>query len=156
MTKDELKQYILKNYDGLMAPLESGVFDPMFEVKADDLTDVARRLRDDETLTFDFLNNITGVDTTEQFEIVYSLSSISKKLRLDFKVVLPYDGAAVDTVKDIWPAADWHEREIWELFGVDINNHDNLKQFLLPDDWDQGHPMRKDWDAPDFVRMPEL
>ncbi|MCK4460604.1 MAG: NADH-quinone oxidoreductase subunit C, partial [candidate division Zixibacteria bacterium] len=88
--------------------------------------------------------------------VVYSLSSITNNLRLDFKLVLPYDEAVVDSVKDIWTAADWHEREIWELYGIDINNHDNLKRFLLPDDWDQGFPMRKDWDAPDFVRMPEL
>lgn len=156
MTKDELKEYILKTYDGQLAPLETGVFDPMFEVKADDLTEVALKLRDDDTVRFDFLNNIAGVDTTERFEIVYSLSSVTKTLRLDFRVVLPYDQAVVDSVRTIWPAADWHEREIWELFGIDFNNHDNLKRFLLPDDWDQGYPMRKDWDAPDFVRMPEL
>jgi len=156
MTKDELKEHILKHYAGLMTPLETGVFDPMFEVKPDDLTEVARKLRDDEALKFDFLNNITGVDTTERFEVVYSVSSITKALRLDFKVPLPYGQAAVDSVRDVWAAADWHEREIWELFGIDINNHDNLKQFLLPDDWDQGHPMRKNWDGPGFVRMPEL
>jgi NADH-quinone oxidoreductase subunit C len=45
---------------------------------------------------------------------------------------------------------------MWELFGFNIKNHDDLKCFLLPEDWDQGHPMRKDWDAPDFVRFPEL
>jgi NADH-quinone oxidoreductase subunit C len=156
MTKDELKEHILKNYDGLMTPLETGVFDPMFEVKPADLMKVARRLHDDEALMFDFLNNITAVDTTERFEIVYSVSSITNTLRLDFKVALPYDQAEIDSVKDVWTAADCHEREIWELYGVDINNHDSLKQFLLPDDWNQGHPMRKDWDGPDFVRMPEF
>ena len=45
---------------------------------------------------------------------------------------------------------------MWELFGLDVRNHGNLTRFLLPDDWDQGHPMRKDWDAPDFVRLPEF
>ncbi len=156
MTRDELKEHILKKYDGLLTPLETGVFDLMFEVKPANLTKVAGMLRDDEQLKFDFLNNIAGVDTGEQFEVVYSLSSITNNLRLDFKLVLSYDQAVVDSVKDIWTAADWHEREIWELYGIDINNHDNLKRFLLPDDWDQGFPMRKDWDAPDFVRMPEL
>jgi NADH:ubiquinone oxidoreductase subunit C len=45
---------------------------------------------------------------------------------------------------------------MWELYGINIRNHGNLKRFLLPDEWDQGYPMRKDWDAPDFKRMPEV
>lgn len=156
MNKDELKERIIKLSQGTMAPLESGVFDLMFEVKVADLKKVALMLRDTEDLKFDFLNNIAGVDTGERFEMVYSVSSISHVLRLDFKVILPYDQATVETLVEVWKAADWHEREIWELYGIDITGHPNLKQFLLPDDWDQGHPMRKDWDAPDFVRMPEL
>lgn len=156
MNKDELKERIIKLSQGTMAPLESGVYDLMFEVKPTDLKKVALMLRDTEDLKFDFLNNIAGVDTGERFEMVYSVSSISHVLRLDFKVILPYDQATVETLSEVWKAADWHEREIWELYGIDITGHPNLKQFLLPDDWDQGHPMRKDWDAPDFVRMPEL
>ncbi|MDH4156843.1 MAG: NADH-quinone oxidoreductase subunit C, partial [candidate division Zixibacteria bacterium] len=64
--------------------------------------------------------------------------------------------AEVASVQQIWPAANWHEREMWELYGINVKNHDNLTRFLLPDDWDQGHPLRKDWNAPDFIRMPEL
>lgn len=156
MTKDELKERITKLSQGTMSPSESGVYDLMFEVRVADLKKVALMLRDTEDLKFDFLNNIAGVDTGEQFEVVYSVSSISHVLRLDFKVILPYDQATVVSLNEVWKAADWHEREIWELYGIDITGHPNLKQFLLPDDWDQGHPMRKDWDAPDFVRMPEL
>ena len=62
----------------------------------------------------------------------------------------------MDSVQEIWPGANWYEREMWELYGFEIKNHGNLKRFLLADDWDQGFPMRKDWDAPDFVRFPEL
>jgi NADH-quinone oxidoreductase subunit C len=156
MTKDELKERIIKLSQGLLVPLDSGVFDLMFEVKPANLMKVALMLRDTEDLKFDYLNNVTGVDTGEQLEVVYSLSSISHGLRLDFKVILPYDQATVESLVEVWKAADWHEREIWELYGIDITGHPNLKQFLLPDDWDQGHPMRKAWDAPDFVRMPEL
>ncbi|MDH4033911.1 MAG: NADH-quinone oxidoreductase subunit C, partial [candidate division Zixibacteria bacterium] len=122
----------------------------MFDVKP------SLMLRDHENLKFDFLNNISGVDTGERFEVVYSLSSITFSLRLDFKVALPYDQAVIESTKEVWPAAEWHEREIWELFGIDIANHGDLNRFLLPDDWDQGYPMRKDWDAPDFIRMPQL
>jgi NADH:ubiquinone oxidoreductase subunit C len=156
MTVAELKEYISRSYPVMITPLDTGRFDPMYEVKPGQLLEVARALRDDENLKFDFLCNLGATDTGEHFEVVYSMASISKKLRLDFKVILARDGAEINSVQEIWPGANWYEREIWELYGINVKNHGNLKRFLLPDDWDQGHPMRKDWDAPDFVRFPEL
>ena len=155
MTKEELAAYVTKNFDGKLKPLDSGRYDPLFEVEAGDLLDVARALKEDENLKFDYLCNLAGIDTKEHFEVVYNIASISKNLRLDFKLILPYDNAEVESVQEIWPAANWYEREMWELYGINVLNHDNLTRFLLPDDWDQGHPLRKDWDAPDFVRLPE-
>ena len=155
MTKEELSQYIASNFEGKLTPVETGRFDPWFEVKAEDLVEVCRKLKDDAQLKFDFLNNISGVDTKEHFEAVYSMASISLNYRVDIKVILPYDNAEVDSVQEIWTGANWHEREMWELYGINIKNHGNLKRFLLPDEWDQGYPMRKDWDAPDFERIPE-
>jgi len=156
MTADELKQYIASKFSGTMTPLDTGRFDPLYEISAGNLLQVARGLRDDENLKFDFLCNIGATDTREKFEIVYSVTSVEKKHRLDFKLVMEYSGAEIESVQEIWPAANWYEREMWELFGINIRNHGNLKRFLLPDDWDQGNPMRKDWDAPDFVRLPEI
>jgi len=156
MTGDELKDYVARQFEGRMTLLDTGRFDPMYEVKVPDLLEVAKALRDDENLKFDFFCNLGGVDTGERFEAVYSIASTINKLRLDFKVMLPRDGAEIESVQEIWPGANWYEREIWELFGINVKNHGNLKRFLLPDDWDQGHPLRKDWDAPDFIRMPEL
>lgn len=155
MTKEELAAYVTENFDGKLKPLESGRYDPLFQVEAGDLLDVARALKEDENLKFDYLCNICGVDTKEHFEVVYNVASVSKNLRLDFKLTLPYDNAEVKSVQEIWPAANWYEREMWELYGINVLNHDNLTRFLLPDDWDQGYPLRKDWDAPDFVRLPE-
>ncbi|MFH1687759.1 MAG: NADH-quinone oxidoreductase subunit C [bacterium] len=156
MTKDELSQYIGSNFAGKLTPVETGKFDPWFEVKPEDLLEVAEKLRDDDQLKLDFLCNISGVDTGEHFEIAYSLASISLKHRVDIKLRLPYEGPVIQSVQTIWAGANWHEREIWELYGIDIENHDDLKRFLLPDEWDQGYPMRKDWDADGFVRMPEV
>lgn len=155
MTKEELQQYVASHFDGKLKPLDTGRYDPVFAIEADDLLDVARALRDDERLRFDYLCNLGGVDTTERFEVVYSVASVANGLRLDFKLTLPYDKAEVDSVQEIWPAANWYEREMWELYGIRVHDHDDLKRFLLPDDWNQGHPMRKNWDAPDFKRMPE-
>ncbi len=156
MTKDELRNYIAGHFDSKLTPLDSGRYDPLFEVRAADLLEAATALRDDDNLKFDFLCNLGAVDTTEHLEAVYSVASITKRLRLDFKVIMAYDHPEIESVQEVWPAANWHEREMWELFGIEIKNHGNLTRFLLPDDWDQGHPMRKDWDAPDFVRLPEL
>ena len=155
MTREQLGQYIAENFAGRLAPVATGRYDLWYEVKAADLLDICRQLRDDDQLRFDFLCNVSGVDTGDHFETVYSLASISNNLRLDLKVVIPYDNPEIESVQTIWPAANWHEREVWELFGINIKNHGNLKRFLLPDDWNQGYPMRKNWDAPDFVRMPE-
>ncbi len=156
MTFDELKEYISANYPDDMTLLDTGRCEPFYEVKAEKLVAVCKRLRDDEQLKFDYFCNLGGVDTGERMEAVYSLASYSMKLRLDLKVILPHENAEIDSVQEVWPAANWYERELWELYGVNVKNHNNLTRFLLPDDWDQGFPMRKDWDAPDFIRMPEL
>ncbi|MEW5994407.1 MAG: NADH-quinone oxidoreductase subunit C [Candidatus Zixiibacteriota bacterium] len=156
MTRDELRQYITDHFEGRLTPLESGKYDPLFEVSRDDLLDVAQVLRDDANLKFDFLCNLGGVDTGEHFEVIYNIASTTKNLRLDLKMVLSYDDAEVESVQKVWPAANWFEREMWELYGINVLNHDNLTRFLLPEDWDQGHPLRKNWDAPDFERLPEV
>lgn len=156
MTREELRQYISENFEGKITILDSGRYDLMVELKAVDLVEISLKFRDDDKLKFDYFCNLGGVDTGERFEAVYSVASISLKQRLDFKVILPYDQAKIDSVQKVWPAANWFEREMWELYGIEVNNHDNLTRFLLPDDWDEGFPMRKDWDAPDFKRLPEL
>ena len=156
MTKEELKNYIESNFAGKLTYLESGKYDLFFELKASDLISVCQALRDDDTLKFDYLCNISGFDNSENYGAVYDLASTTNKLRLDLKVTLPRENPELDSIQTVWPAANWYEREIWELYGIHIKNHDNLTRFLLPDDWDQGHPMRKDWDAPDFIRFPEL
>lgn len=156
MTRDDLKVYIAANFGAKMTLLESGKFDPFYKIEAGDVVALCKTLRDDPNLKFDYLCNLGATDTGTNFEIVYSLASVALSHRIDFKIVMPYENAAVDSVQTIWPAANWYEREMWELYGIDIRNHVNLKRFLLPDDWNQGHPMRKNWTAPDFIKLPEV
>jgi NADH-quinone oxidoreductase subunit C len=156
MTKDEMKAYIAANFADKMTLLDTGRHDPMYRIKAEQLREIAQALRDDPTLKFDFLCNMGGVDTKQMFEVVFSIASLSNRLRLDFKFLLSYEDAEIESTQDIWPAINWYERELWELYGINVKNHGNLKRFLLPDDWNQGYPMRKDWDAPDFIRFPEF
>lgn len=155
MTRDELKAYLAERYPEL-TPLESGVYTPLYKVAPDRIVAVCGKLRDDARLALDYLANMHGQDTTQQFEVVYNLASVATKVRLDLKLELPYDRAEVETIAGVWPAAGWYEREMWELYGIHVKGHPRLERFLLPDDWNQGYPMRKNWDAPDFVRMPEL
>ncbi len=156
MNRDELVKYILEKFAGKAELLETGKYDPIFLIKREDLIEFCRAIRTDEKLSINYLNNIGAIDTGEKFEVIYSVSSVKSRIRFDFKLVMPYDGAEIDTIQEFWSGANWHEREIWELYGINIRNHGNLTRFLLPDDWNQGYPMRKNWDAPDFVRMPEL
>jgi NADH:ubiquinone oxidoreductase subunit C len=157
MNRDELIRYLLDKFQDKIELLETGKVEPFFLLKnPGDLVTFCKAIKDDRCLEIDFVCNIGGVDTGERFEVVYNVASVKKRIRFDFKLRLEYQGAEIDSVQEVWPAANWYEREIWELFGINIRNHDNLKRFLLPDDWNQGHPMRKDWDAPDFKRLPEV
>jgi NADH-quinone oxidoreductase subunit C len=108
---------------------------------------VARALRDTPALAFTFLAEITAVDVwpaEPRFEVVYMLVSMANRLRLRLKVRLNADDAHVATVSDVWPAANWLEREVWDLFGIVFDGHPDPRRLLMPEDWD-GFPLRKDY-----------
>ncbi len=156
MDRTELTKYLLDKFPDKLQLLETGKVEPVFLLKAENLLEFCRSIKSDDKLGIDFLCNIAAVDTGEKFEVVYSVASARNRIRFDFKITMPYENAEIDSVQECWAGANWHEREVWELFGINIRNHGNLTRFLLPDDWNQGFPMRKNWDAPDFIRMPEL
>jgi NADH-quinone oxidoreductase subunit C len=113
-------------------------------VPADRLVDTCRALRD--TLAFDLLIEVTAVDFlphAPRYEVVYHLVSIPNRARLRLKVRVP-DGGTVPTVQSVWPAAGWPEREVWDMFGIFIDGHPDLRRLLMPEDW-EGHPQRKDY-----------
>ncbi len=114
-----------------------------------DLVRVCCFLRDDPGLAFDFLSDVTGVDRlllpepSPRFEVVYHLYSLQYRRRIRLKVRVD-NGQAVPTVTDLWPTANWHEREVYDLLGVTFEGHPDLRRILTPDDW-EGHPLRKDY-----------
>jgi NADH-quinone oxidoreductase subunit C len=115
-------------------------------VSRDELPAVARVLHEGPD-PFDFLAELTAVDfwpREPRFEIVYVLVSIERRERLRLKVRLPGDDSHVGTVSGIWPAANWLEREVWDLFGVVFDGHPDPRRLLMPEDWD-GYPLRKDY-----------
>jgi NADH-quinone oxidoreductase subunit C len=113
------------------------------------LVAACRFLRDDPELQFDFLSSVTGVDRMQlpdcspRFEVVYHLYSLHTKRRVRLKVRVD-EGEAVPSLTEVWPAANWHEREVFDLFGVPFTGHPDLRRILMPEDW-EGHPLRKDY-----------
>ena len=110
------------------------------------IVEVCEALKTDSETPFDYLSDLTCVhypDNREApFEVVYNLYSISKNERVRLKVNAKDEG--VESVTSVWPAADWLEREVYDLFGVVFHNHPDLRRILLPPDW-VGHPLRKDY-----------
>ena len=105
---------------------------------------LAQMLRDDEELQFDFLSCVTGVDYPEHMEVIYNLYSTVKDLYLYVKVKTPRENPSIDSVDSVWKAADYMERETYDLMGIDFPGHWNMKRILLQDEW-EGHPLRKDY-----------
>ena len=108
-----------------------------YTILSEDLRDVAKSCRDD--LSFDYLLDITSVDNSGQeprFEIVYELYSLTLAAHLRIKLSVSETVGAVDTVSDIWPTANWHEREIYDMMGIKFNHHPDLRRILM---WD-GYP----------------
>ncbi len=98
-------------------------------------------------LQFTFLSDITGVDRfplEPRFEMNYHLVSLARRERLRLKVRAPSSDPAVDSVTPVWDGANWHEREIFDLFGVRFDGHPELRRILMPENW-EGHPLRKDY-----------
>jgi NADH-quinone oxidoreductase subunit C len=124
--------------------------DPWVRVEAGAIHDVCLYLRDDPELRFDVLSNETGVDYKNdgEIEVVYHLYSYPHRHQVVIKVRTPRDAAVVPTVETVWKAANWLEREIYDLLGVDFTGHCDLRRLLMPEDW-VGYPLRKDFVEPD-------
>ena len=125
----------------------SGDKSPWIKVEAGSLVDVARFCRDDPEGDFSTLSCLSGVDYPDRIELVYHLLSLRKKHALVLKVSLDRALPVVASVDDLWKAANWYERECYDLLGVTFTGHPDLRRLLLPDDW-VGHPLRKDYVPP--------
>ena len=150
----------------LVASLQAAVPDATFEAAAsvdlqttiyasrEHIVAIARVLRDAPEFKFTFLAELTAVDywpREPRFEIVYVLVSLEHKLRVRMKVRLPGSDPHLATVNTIWPAANWLEREVWDMFGIAFDGHPDPRRLLMPEDW-EGSPLRKD--SPVQIRRP--
>jgi len=115
-------------------------------IKKEDLLLICRYLKDDPELQYNFLSDLCGVDypkREKRFDIVYNLYSLPFKWRVRLKIKVA-EGESVPSLTPIWHTANWHEREVYDMFGVKFDNHPDLQRILMPDDW-VGHPLRKDY-----------
>lgn len=115
-------------------------------VRRQDIAEVARFVRDDEELRYDLLSDLSAVDwlpRQPRFEVNYHLYSMAYNRRVRLKVQVEEDAPIIPTVTSVWPTAGWHEREVYDLFGIVFTGHPDLRRILLPEDW-EGHPLRKD------------
>jgi NADH-quinone oxidoreductase subunit C len=111
------------------------------------IREVCALLRDQKDCPFNFLSDVTCVDwypSEPRFEVVYHLLSIPNKERVRLKVRLDSGSPAVESVVGVWPAANFFEREVYDLFGVRFTGHPYLRRIQMPEDW-EGHPLRKDY-----------
>jgi NADH-quinone oxidoreductase subunit C len=115
------------------------------------LLEAMRLLRDDPTTAFDMLMDVTAVDylgypgrSGPRFEMVYHLYSLERNQRLRVKAGVEAGACEIDSLVPIWPAANWMEREVWDLYGIAFRGHPDLRRLLLYEEF-EGHPLRKDY-----------
>lgn len=117
-------------------------------VARDALHDVARFLHDDPALDFDYIVHVSSVDwpdEEERFEVVYEFYSIRRRHRIRLKTRVPESDCVVDSLVDIWRGAEFMEREVFDMMGIRFRNHPDLRRILMPDDYTEGYPLRKDF-----------
>lgn len=130
------------NYRELSAELE-------IKVEPTQLKAVAFFLRDRGTAGCNYLSCLSGVDYKDHFQLVYNVFRITTPVRVMLKVDVPRPEGdvlpEVDSLVEVWPTADWHEREVYDMFGIRFQGHPNLIRILMPEDFDGGYPLRKDF-----------
>ncbi|MDI6692897.1 MAG: NADH-quinone oxidoreductase subunit C [Anaerosomatales bacterium] len=151
MRIEELRERVCAMYPDLC---------PLFSIEFGDgtiavpLERIHSALADLKEMGFDRLGMVTAVDRGEDFELVYRLQSRTLRAGMFVKTTVPRSDPKIPSVCDLWPAANWQEREVYDLFGVVFEGHPDLRRILLPDDW-VGHPLRKDYQDERIIRRPD-
>lgn len=162
MTEKEIFESLKEKFKNDIIEFDEEAIQPFITIEAGATEKVCTFLRDNEKLEFDWLNNLSGLhypakevpEESEEkpiaeLEVVYHLYSMKHRHKLVVKVRVPENNAKVPSVAMVWRTADWHEREAFDLFGIEFTDHPDLRRILLPDDW-EGYPLRKDYVTPEY------
>jgi len=154
MNFEEIKNKIISRFgEAVIIAEQTDQLQASLSIALSSIKDVCLFLRDEPELFFDYLNCLSGVDySTEKSElsVVYHLSSIPFKHQLVLKVNVPFERGSsvlpvVPSVSEVWRSADWHEREAFDMYGINFSGHSDMRRILCPDDW-EGFPLRKDYE----------
>ena len=172
MSPEDIAAMLVERFGERVRPAGFDTAHPHVVVEPSAWPEVARFLRDDERLAFGWLRCISSVDLPSEGKLaaVYDLHALTppkdwsaaEAARMDplagsvwserhafaVKIVVPRDHPRIPSVADVWPAAEWHEREAYDMMGIVFDGHPNPRRILCPDDW-VGHPLRKDYEFPD-------
>ena len=143
MEPSEVFKLIESEYPDALKSTDLEGIEQSVTIGARSIVDVCKYLKADSKLQFTSLVCISGVDYEDKMEVVYHLHSLLHNHRLTLKVELSREDPKLPTVTTVWKAANWHEREAYDMFGIVFEDHPDLRRILLPDDW-EGFPLRKD------------
>ena len=149
MTSEEIVVKVQSVLADDLLKAEVTLGDAVIHVAPDSLRKVATLLKDNPDLNFDYLSDITGVDYLDlerepRFEAVYAFNSIDKNHSIRIRVGLPEENPEVPSLSDLWKGAAFPERELFDMFGINVTGHPNLKRLIMPEGW-EGHPLRRDY-----------
>ncbi|MFY0624828.1 MAG: NADH-quinone oxidoreductase subunit C [Reichenbachiella sp.] len=152
---EDFKHEIVRLFgDSAVVSIDENATPKALIINPEVIKDVCQILADREGLFFDMLSCLTGIDNGPEvgtMEVVYNLYSIPLEHALMLKVILPRENPEVESLCSVYMAAEWHEREAYDLLGIQFRNHPDLRRILMPADW-EGHPLRKDYVEPEEYR----
>lgn len=163
MTSDQIIEKVMTSLGDAVQKTEVTLGDAVVHATPENLVQVAQFLKDDPELKLDYLSHISGVDYLEQerdprFEAVYELHSMTHGHSARIRVGIDEDDPKVPTVTGLWASASFPERELYDMFGIEVTGHPDLRRLIMPPDW-EGHPLCKDyplvWEDIAFSHNPE-
>lgn len=144
LVPERIEQLLLDQFPGAVEESREISQVSTFTIRANEIVYICSFLKESPELKFDYLMSLTAVDWPDRFEVVYHLYSIVHKHYVTLKVRADKESPVVPSVTSVWRAADWQEREVYDMFGIEFEGHPDLRRILLESDW-EGFPLRKDY-----------
>jgi NADH-quinone oxidoreductase subunit C len=153
MNANEIHDKIKSQFpDAVVEFKPDAVTEPYIVVRPELIREISQFISSDSDLKFDYLMSLSGVDFNDGIlGVVYHIFSMEKRHRIVIKVKMPKDKPELPSVEPVWKTANWHEREVFDLFGIVFRDHPDMRRILLPDDW-EGYPLRKDYKVQEYYR----
>ena len=153
MTSEEICHTLQERFGEHILSSNATALDPYVVVEASALHEVGAHLLSDPDMQFDSLMCLSGVDygPDKTLGVVYNFHSTTLRHKITLKIAVPRQDGVVPTVCDLWRTAEWHEREAYDLFGMQFAGHPDHRRILLPDDW-EGYTLLKDYQVQEFYR----